>query len=129
MSADVLTRHNPLLSRVTMADVGASGREIELTFTAPPTELVADYVRESLADNTRRAYLSDLAHFERWGGSVPASANEVASYLADHAETLFERAKLFRHQDFDGSVREVTINGTHPRNGVFRSHFECLFQA
>jgi len=51
-------------------------------------EGVADYVRESLSENTRRAYFSDLAHFEAWGGSVPASAEMVASYLADHADTL-----------------------------------------
>jgi integrase len=56
------------------------------------SELVGDqvleYVRESLAENTRRAYLSDLAHFENWGGRVPASAEIVVSYLADHADKL-----------------------------------------
>jgi hypothetical protein len=29
---------------------------------------VADYIRESLAENTRIAYLSDLAHFGSWAG-------------------------------------------------------------
>jgi hypothetical protein len=47
---------------------------------------VASLVRNSLADNTRRTYLSDLAHFERWGGKVPATDELIASYLAVHAE-------------------------------------------
>jgi hypothetical protein len=34
---------------------------------------VADYVRESLSQNTRTAYLSDLGHFESWGGQIPAT--------------------------------------------------------
>jgi integrase len=51
-------------------------------------DAVAAYVRASLADNTRRAYLSDLAHFESWGGRIPASAETVARYLAAHAGTL-----------------------------------------
>jgi integrase len=51
-------------------------------------EAVAGYVRNSLASNTQRAYLGDLAHFEAWGGSVPASAEMIASYLAEHAGAL-----------------------------------------
>jgi integrase len=57
---------------------------------------VNEYVRDSLADNTRRAYLSDLGTFERWGGSIPASAECVAAYLAAHADTLAV-ASLIRH--------------------------------
>ena len=45
-------------------------------------------IRDSLAENSRRAYLSDLAEFERWGGSIPASAGLVAGYLADKADAL-----------------------------------------
>lgn len=49
---------------------------------------VADHIRDSLAENTRRAYLSDLTHFESWGGGIPASAETVATYLAAHADRL-----------------------------------------
>ena len=49
---------------------------------------VAAYVAASLTTNTQRAYLSDLAHFERWGGSIPATPSQVASYLAAHAASL-----------------------------------------
>src|SRR5205085_6802792 len=52
------------------------------------SEAVAGYVRDSLAENTRRAYQSDLRHFESWGGPLPASAEIVAAYLAAHADQL-----------------------------------------
>ena len=51
-------------------------------------EHVAAFIQGSLAENTRRAYLCDLDHFEAWGGVIPAKPETVASYLADHAETL-----------------------------------------
>jgi integrase len=51
-------------------------------------EAVASYVRDSLAENTRRAYQSDLRHFELWGGSLPASPESVAAYLAAYADRL-----------------------------------------
>lgn len=49
---------------------------------------VLEYVRESLAENTRAAYISDLAHFENWGGTIPANDTMLASYLAAHADAL-----------------------------------------
>jgi integrase len=42
-------------------------------------------VRESLSENTRRAYASDMTQFLAWGGSVPASKEMVAAYLSEHA--------------------------------------------
>jgi integrase len=54
----------------------------------PVPDDVAALVEASIADNTRRAYRSDLAHFSAWGGSLPAEPALVASYLAAHAETL-----------------------------------------
>jgi len=46
------------------------------------------YLAKSQARNTRQAYLSDLKQFEIWGGTVPASSDQVASYLAESAGTL-----------------------------------------
>lgn len=46
---------------------------------------VSDYLRASLSDNSRRAYRSDLSHFLAWGGTIPASPEMVAQYLASHA--------------------------------------------
>ena len=63
-----------------MDQFGSSLSAINCTTDLPDD--VASYVRESLAENSRRAYLSDLREFERWGGSIPASAETVASYVA-----------------------------------------------
>src|ERR1700712_1045909 len=86
MSDSPLTRHNLPLSRVTMAVQSAQVCEINCTNPQPST--VADYIRESLSENTRIAYLSDLAHFESWGGRIPASPGTIAEYLVAHADDL-----------------------------------------
>jgi integrase len=87
--APALTRDNIHLSRPTMA-------RLEVSLSASLPDVVASYVCDSLAPNTRRAYLSDLAEFERWGGSIPASVEAVAAYLAARADTLAV-ATLVRH--------------------------------
>ncbi|MGJ8628259.1 MAG: site-specific integrase [Sulfitobacter sp.] len=79
MSDLVLNRHNPFLFGATKASNSSA-----LT----SSEAVEHFIRESLSENTRQAYRSDLAHFMDWGGVLPASAEMVAQYLADHAEAL-----------------------------------------
>ena len=53
-----------------------------------PSEAVLEYVRDSISENTKRAYRSDLKHFLEWGGSIPATEVLLADYLAKHAEAL-----------------------------------------
>jgi integrase len=84
--SNFLTRDNPLLSRPTLPDRNILSDAIACTKPLP--DLVAGYVTNSLAENTRRAYLSDLAHFENWGGSLPSNDKMLALYFASHAETL-----------------------------------------
>jgi integrase len=57
---------------------------------------VWEYVHASLSENTRRAYLSDLAHFQAWGGKLPATEEMLASYLAARAGRL-NTSTLSRH--------------------------------
>lgn len=47
---------------------------------------VRSYIHASLSDNSRRAYRADLHHFIAWGGTIPATAEMIAVYLATHAE-------------------------------------------
>lgn len=61
-------------------------------------EAIAGYLRASLAANTQRAYPSDIAHFTAWGGSIPASPEQVARYLADSARTLAYCERLERRK-------------------------------
>lgn len=92
-----LTLDKPYLSRVTMdLSVPATFQNLQLMSPGGVTEEVARFVNDSLAPNTRRAYLSDLGEFERWGGSIPATAEAVAAYLAARADTLAV-ASLVRH--------------------------------
>lgn len=50
---------------------------------------VERYARAATRENTRQSYQSAVRHFEvDWGGFLPATADSIARYLADHAETL-----------------------------------------
>jgi integrase len=86
MIVDDLTSDNVHLSRPKTPDSGAHFAPAIHGATLVD-ERVSSLVRGSLAENTRRAYLSDLAHFESWGGAVPATDQLIASYLAAHADT------------------------------------------
>lgn len=47
------------------------------------------YVQAATRAHTRRSYASAVRHFEvEWGGFLPASADCIARYLAQHAELL-----------------------------------------
>jgi integrase len=53
-----------------------------------PRNSVDFYLAQSQARNTRKAYRSDLEQFEAWGGVIPASPEQLASYLAENAAAL-----------------------------------------
>lgn len=77
------TSDNPHLSRL---QLGADGEHIpEILGSA---HSVGDYIGAAISANTRRAYRADLAHFTAWGGTIPSTAEEVALYIAAHAEHL-----------------------------------------
>jgi integrase len=47
------------------------------------------YIEAATRDNTRRSYRTAVRHFEiEWGGFLPATADAIARYLVDHAESL-----------------------------------------
>jgi integrase len=82
-----LPSDNPHLSEPNKASEAASLIINANNFTGG-LDMANQYVRESLAANTRKAYLGDLAHFEAWGGAIPSSPELVAGYLAQHAGEL-----------------------------------------
>jgi Domain of unknown function (DUF1998) len=69
---------------------------------------VLEFIAAATASNTRRAYPTDLAHFLACGGTVPATSEAVAAYIAAHAKTL-SAATLAR--------RIVAIRRTHALAG------------
>ena len=72
--------------------LGDSGRSLAhamaLQVSDRSPDLVAQFVRDSLAANTRRAYGFDLQRFQEWGGRIPCDAHMLASYLAENAGRL-----------------------------------------
>jgi site-specific recombinase XerD len=70
---------------------------------------VSDYLRASLSDNSRRSYRSDLSQFLEWGGTIPASPELVATYLAAHAD---------HHAVATLSRRLVSIGKAHTAQGL-----------
>jgi integrase len=58
--------------------------------------LVAQYLLASRADNTRRAYESDLKRFVAWGGNIPSTSDEIMRYLAQNGSAL-RPSTLRRH--------------------------------
>ena len=111
-----LTSDNSYLSRPKPALVPSNAVDC----TELP-EAVASYVRDSLAENTRRAYQGDLRHFELWGGSLPASPETVAAYLAAHADrlsvtTLIRRlatlSKAHQARELSNPIRSELVRAT-----------------
>ncbi|MBF8179780.1 site-specific integrase [Herminiimonas contaminans] len=50
---------------------------------------IDQYIHAATRQNTRRSYQSAIHHYEvEWRGYLPATAESVARYLADYAETL-----------------------------------------
>lgn len=84
-------------------------QELQLTANSFETELVAKYIQLAIADNTRSAYQSDLAHYIAWGASIPSSPEQLAAYLAYYATEL-SPATLAR--------RLVSIGKAHTAQGL-----------
>lgn len=84
-------------------------QELQLTANSFETESVTKYIQSAIADNTRSAYQSDLAHFMSWGASIPSSPEQLAAYLAYYATEL-SPATLAR--------RLVSIGKAHTAQGL-----------
>jgi integrase len=88
-ASGALTPDKPLLSGPTTGPEETPTETFAINCTAlgnpHAAENIDSFVRDSLSENTRRAYASDLAQFLAWGGSVPATKEVIAAYLSEHA--------------------------------------------
>lgn len=57
----------------------------------PNTIASNPYINAATSENTRKAYQSDIRHFEQWGGLLPANTEKILEYLQAFAETLNPR--------------------------------------
>ena len=122
MIPDVLTPDNLHLSRPTIEGGEApnedatppagqpdSSSHLAINCNLRPSDAVQSYVQAGIAPATRRAYRADLDHFRSWGGDIPATDDQLAAYLAEHATTL-KVATLAR--------RLATISAAHEARGL-----------
>lgn len=55
----------------------------------PTMTTLDEYLHAATRDNTRRSYKAAVRHFEvDWCGFLPATADSIARYLVDHADSL-----------------------------------------
>jgi integrase len=59
-------------------------QDITIPFSNP-------YITAATSKNTRRAYQSDIRHFEGWGGRLPAGTETILTYLQAFAKDLNPR--------------------------------------
>ncbi len=97
---------------------------------------VLEYVSEAIADSTRRAYSCDIVHFLAWGGSLPATPDIVARYLAEHggrlaAATLTRRlaaiTRAHRARGFESPCSAEIVRAVF--RGIKRTHGVAQSQA
>ncbi len=72
--------------------------------TTPATTpwVTNSYIQAATSHNTRKAYRSDITHYEQWGGKLPATPEQIARYLEAYAlslnpRTLARRLIALRH--------------------------------
>lgn len=87
------------------------------------------YIIAATSNNTRKAYRSDILHFEQWGGRLPASPEILVGYLQAFAEnlnprTLSRRLTALKHwhtyQGFPDPTQHPAIGKTLA--GITRIH-------
>src|SRR5437016_5920896 len=101
--------------------------------SSPESPLIAisanPYIKAATSQNTRRAYQSDIRHFENWGGPLPAAPEHVIQYLLHFAQnlntrTLSRRLVALRHwhvyQGFPDPTKQPAVIKTLA--GITRTH-------
>ena len=87
------------------------------------------YQIAATSNNTRRAYQSDIRHFENWGGQLPATTEAILRYLHAFAETLNPRTlsrhitalkPWHRYQSFPDPTQMPIVSKT--LSGILRVH-------
>lgn len=87
------------------------------------------YLRSATSHNTRKAYRSDIQHYEDWGGKLPATPEMIAAYLYFFADKLNPRTLARRlvalkqwhtYQGFNDPTLHPTIKETMA--GILRIH-------
>ena len=133
---NLLTRDNLSLSEPNRTPNDNVFGSFAVSFNPVLDDRLRGYIDASLADATRTAYRSDLDRFVAWGGSIPTTDVQIATYLADHAEThaaatltrwIASIAKAHRAAGFHSPTGSELVRAT--LQGIRRSHGAAQRQA
>jgi integrase len=83
ITSDNIQLSRPITRRLVSADDGTP-----LSILSCSDSKILEFIAAATPPSTQRAYQSDLRHFVLWGGHLPATPQQVARYLADHASIL-----------------------------------------
>lgn len=93
------------------------------------TWLTNHYIHAATSDNTRKAYRSDIRHYEQWSGLLPATPEMITQYLENYAEklnarTLARRLIALKHWHTYQGFPDPTIHPavTKTLAGILRIH-------
>lgn len=101
-----------------------------------PTLINNQYIAAATSPNTRKAYQSDIKHFEQWGGKLPAAPEIVILYLQQFAgqlnvRTLSRRLTAIKnwhiYQGFSDPTAHPAVGKT--MSGISRIHGKCKQKA
>lgn len=93
----------------------------EISHILKVEDSLKEYIKAATSDNTRRAYQSDIHHFQQWGGKLPATPESILFYLHAYAPllhpfTLRRRLTAIKHwhtyQGFPDPTTPITIRKT-----------------
>ncbi|MBS0358464.1 MAG: tyrosine-type recombinase/integrase [Proteobacteria bacterium] len=87
------------------------------------------YIAAATSQNTRRAYQSDIRHFQAWGGKLPTNTEQILTYLQTFAVRLNSRTLSRRlvalknwhiYQGFQDPTAHPSVSKTLA--GILRTH-------
>ena len=91
--------------------------------------LANPYIPLATSNNTRKAYQSDIRHYESWGGKLPATPNIIANYLHAFADklnhrTLSRRLVAIKHWHTYQGFADPTLHPAIQKTmiGIMRTH-------
>ena len=131
MTFDLRTRHSEgqqvLCEGVSSpANDPASVSPFAIDCTTGLAASVQSFVQAGVAPATRRAYRADLDHFEAWGGTIPATDDMVAAYIADHATVLKVSTLTRRLAERGNDLAHILRDGTIEPNAATEERLLAL---
>lgn len=112
-----------------LAKLPEKTKENAIPSVPEPQQAAQHYIHSATSHNTRLSYQADIRHFERWGGHLPATTDNILCYLHAFAltlnpSTLARRLIALKHwheyQGFSDPTHSPLVKKT--LSGITRTH-------